>query len=86
MSEPEPQRITGAEALLSVIAAQALWRRMTRAQRAALLDVAADQPSWTPKRRTLDALRRRGLVDEDGRITPAGRAVVQWRPGKEGAS
>lgn len=84
--------ISGAEAVLGVIAGQTLWRRCTRAQQRALLDAAprdelGDDTPWLPgptSRRTAEALTRRGLVEEHTtRLTPLGQAVVKWRPGKD---
>ena len=71
--------------LVTVLALQDCWHRLTRTQRGLLAVLARNsEPLWrTPQRRTWDALRSEGLVDAEGQITELGQWVVKWRPGKD---
>ena len=71
-------REDGPQMLAAVIVLQDVWRSLSSVQRAVLLY--PNQP--VNSARTLAALTRKGLWDENG-ITELGRGVAYWRPGKE---
>lgn len=60
--------------LAAILLFQGLWAVLTKAQRAALLGHGA-------KPATLAKLREQQLVDDAGKITLLGEAVLHYRPG-----
>lgn len=69
--------------LLQVIILQDAWRTLTKKSREALLAV-AENPFATVHPASLRSLKSHGLLDEHGAITPAGTAVVRYRPDQSG--
>jgi hypothetical protein len=60
-----------------VLNCQQVWRWLTRPQRHALVaHTAGDRIS--AHRRVLASLHKRGLVDDSGELTEAGRLVRKW--------
>lgn len=75
--EIRPQKT--ALAIANVIACQEAWRLLTCKSRSALL-VYAGHTEGRVHPASAVALFKPGLLDGDGRLTPAGEAVVRHRP------
>lgn len=84
----------GVDLLMHIIEADKVWRGCTKPQRVLLGELcpplverlvierklsADDMPLVARRKATLDALRRRGLVDDQGRLTAVAVHTWYWR-------
>lgn len=67
--------------LAAILTFQGVWAGLTRTQRAVLL---GDDRRPINRKATLANLRAKLLVDDAGRTTPLGEAVLHYRPGSDG--
>lgn len=79
-----PGRITGAEMLSLLIHHDQIWRQLTGPQRRVLETLLPG--GWIPRAHptVVRHLRAKGLLLPDGpmRLSPAGRALLDWHDGK----
>jgi hypothetical protein len=69
--------------LAECLQAQALWKKLSKNQQAAMLGAYPDK-RVVAHPLTLNALERHGLMTGEPKLTEAGRLVAKWNRGAEG--